>query len=722
MAETANTRAMKQDDVLNKIDEGTPLEKKNTATPQTPPVPDGANPEQAKSNANKALDGLGQIYDETKNKIGESLGFDQKTKDFWDQGCHGKPSNFLEAILAIIARIFDGFKDFDPKDPLGSVLKDNYVKENMERYKKGELTIGERTSVVGADGKVREYNTISRSGNTPTWVQMTPDGKEIQSVIMQESGYFAVYDYDQKSDNYKKTSLDVSTPLAIALSKGQPPKDFEKTTYREFWDKYKDKITKEMNGLILYSETGDHVVKDEYGNAVSPAKFYRNQLDNVMKTFVDAVSDEKTGQFDRDETIKNIRDNAISFDKNGQIYILVDGVKNPVDERYFAKMFPDLDRAMISLKKDIAANGGLYLDEERKINVVSYEGQSQSIDSFDTIDLYNIKYANRHKDVGLQERGFNRQLAEIKGLLKETYGMSNKEADAMVKDVLVKQPTPDAFGSQGMGLAFEKGRAFYVTYEELSKRIDEGKANKDEVQAYDEMKQFLSNINIKKPMFENQIGLKLIFSNPDHTIRDYLGEGKIKITEKTVTNEHLMNKATEYILNNKADQKDNNSLTTGILNASVNIGNEITAMQMKSHVLGDSYTVTVAKKDLPFLNYLLQPGNERELREFVAKISDNHLDTKDLVKFVENMKIIAKENEWSLKEGDTISFRKKIDDNGYDNGYLIIFGANNDNGVVVDINKGIDGEKLKEHAERLAKQEAEMTDRRIQSTSHNFSM
>ena len=718
MAEAEHIKAKSYKDTMKDVDANSPLANNHTATPQTPPVPDGANPEQAKTHANQAWNTTKEIVNDTFNWIGEKAGFDEPTKKFWDQGCHGKPSNFLEAILAIIARIFDGFKDFDPKDPLGSVLKDNYVKENMERYKKGELTIGERTSVVGADDKVREYNTISRSGNTPTWVQMTPDGKKIQSVIIQESGYFAVYDYDQNSGNYKKTSLDVSTPLARTLaSGGEPPKDFKKTTYREFWVDYKDKITPEMNSLILYGTT-DHVVKDEHGNAVSPAKFYRNQLDNVMKTFVDAVSDEKTGQFDRDETIKNIRDNAISFDKNGQIYILVDGVKNPVDERYFAKMFPDLDRAMISLKKDIAANGGLYLDEERKINVVSYEGQSQNIDSFDTIDLYNIQYANKHKDVGLQERGFNRQLAEVKGLLKETYGMSNKEVDAMVKDVLVKQPTPDAFGSQGMGLAFEKGRAFYITYQELSEKINEGKANKEEVQAYDEMKQFLSNINIKKPMFENQIGLKLIFSNPDHTIRDYLGEGKIKITEKTVTNEHLMNKATEYILNNKVDQKDNNSLTTGILNASVHIGNEITAMQMKSHVLGDSYTVTVAKKDLPFLNYLLQPGNERELGEFVARISDNHLDTKDLVKFVENMKIIAKENEWSLKEGDTISFRKKGDDNGY----LIIFGANDDNGVVVDTNKGIDGEKLKEHAERLAKQEAEMTDRRIQSTSHNFSM
>ena len=716
MAETEHIKAKSHAETMKDVDANSPFANNHTTAPQTSPVP-----EQKKSGAEILRDGPGAIYDEAKSMIGKGLkglGVDgEKLEKFWDQGCHGKPSNFLEAILAIIARIFDGFKDFDPKDPLGSVLKDNYVKENMELYKQGKLTIGETKSFVDQDGHVEKFNTISRSGNTPTWVQMTSDGKEIQSVIMQESGYFAVYDYDQESGNYKKTSLDVSTDLARNLAKGNPPPNFKQTTYQEFWETYKDKITEKLNGLILYGKT-DHVVKDEYGNAVSPAKFYRNQLDNVMKTFVDAVSDEKTGQFDRDETIKNIRDNAISFDKNGQIYILVDGVKNPVDERYFAKMFPDLDKAMISLKKDIAANGGLYLDEERKINVVSYEGQSQNIDSFDTIDLYNIQYANKHKDVGLQERGFNRQLAEVKGLLKETYGMSNKEVDAMVKDVLVKQPTPDAFGSQGMGLAFEKGRAFYITYQELSEKINEGKANKDEVQAYDEMKQFLSNINIKKPMFENQIGLKLIFSNPNHTIRDYLGEGKIKITEKTVTNEHLMNKATEYILNNKADQKDNNSLTTGILNASVNISNEITAMQMKSHVLGDSYTVTVAKKDLPFLNYLLQPGNERELGEFVARISDNHLDTKDLVKFVENMKIIAKENEWSLKEGDTISFRKKGDDNGY----LIIFGANDDNGVVVDTNKGIDGEKLKEHAERLAKQEAEMTDRRIQSTSHNFSM
>ena len=720
MAEAEHIKAKSYKDTMKDVDANSPLANNHTTAPQTPPVP-----EQKKSGAEILRDGPGAIYDEAKSMIGKGLkglGVDgEKLEKFWDQGCHGKPSNFLEAILAIIARFFDGFKSIDPNnfwDSLTGQNDPNSVKSLMTAYKEGNLTIGQRTSVVGADGKVREYNTISRSGNTPTWVQMTPDGKEIQSVIMQESGYFAVYDYDQESRNYKKTSLDVSTPLARNLAEGKlPDNSFKQTTYQEFWQDYKDKITPEMNSIILYGTT-DHVVKDEHGNAVSPAKFYRNQLDNVMKTFVDAVSDEKTGQFDRDETIKNIRDNAISFDKNGQIYILVDGVKNPVDERYFAKMFPDLDRAMISLKKDIAANGGLYLDEERKINVVSYEGQSHNIDSFDTIDLYNIQYANKHKDVGLQERGFNRQLAEVKGLLKETYGMSNKEVDAMVKDVLVKQPTPDAFGSQGMGLAFEKGRAFYITYQELSEKINEGKANKDEVQAYDEMKQFLSNINIKKTMFENQIGLKLIFSNPNHTIRDYLGEGKIKITEKTVTNEHLMNKATEYILNNKADQKDNNSLTTGILNASVNIGNEITAMQMKSHVLGDSYTVTVAKKDLPFLNYLLQPGNERELGEFVARISDSHLGTKDLVKFVENMKIIAKENEWSLKEGDTISFRKKGDDNGY----LIIFEANDDNGVVVDTNKGIDGEKLKEHAERLAKQEAEMTDRRIQSTSHNFSM
>lgn len=716
------TTAIPNKDIKKKIAE---LEGKPTPT-ETPKVPEGADPRQAQTKINQVLNntmdaGKEAISDIT-SWIGEKAGFGPDEKKFWDGGCHGQPKNFLEALLAIIARIFDAFKDFDPKDPLGSVLKGNDVKKYTELREKGQLTFTNHNSFVNDKGEVYSFDATLRSDETPVWVEKAPDTDEIQSVIIKESGYFAVYDHDRDSNNYKKTNLDPSTPLAKALANGNPPPNFsEQMSYATFLQKYKKELTDDMLNLIVYGKT-DFLVKDKDNNPVTSAKFYRDQLDNVMKTFVDAVSDEKTGQFDKDETIKNILNNVISFDKNGQIYILVDGVKNPVDERYFVKMFPDLNRAMISLKKDIAANGGLYLNEERKINVVTYEGESQNIRSFDAIDLYNIQYANRHKDVGLQERGFNRQLAEIKGLLKETYGMSNKEVDAMVKDVLVKQPTPDAFGSQGMGLAFQKGEAFYATYQELSKKVDEGKANKDEIQAYDEMKQFLSSIDMKRPMFENQIGLKLIFSNPEHTIRDYLGEGKIKITEKPITNAHLMNNVTKYLLNNKTDEKENNPLSIGILNAATYIGNEIAAKQMKTHVLGDNYTVTVSKKDLPFLNYLLQPGNERELSEFVAKISDNHLDTKDLAKFVENMKIISKENEWSLKEGDTISFRKKSDDNGHDNGYLIIFGANDDNGVVVDTNKGIDGEKLKEHAERLAKQEAEITDRRIQSTSHNFSM
>jgi hypothetical protein len=159
MAEAAHTRGKSREETMKDVNADMPFTKNNTAAPQTPPAPDGANPEQAKSNANKALDGLGQIYDETKNKIGESLGFDQKTKDFWDQGCHGTPSNFLEAILAIIARIFDGFKGIDPNnfwDSLTGQNDPNSVKSLMADREAGRLSFVEHRSVVGADGKVRE--------------------------------------------------------------------------------------------------------------------------------------------------------------------------------------------------------------------------------------------------------------------------------------------------------------------------------------------------------------------------------------------------------------------------------------------------------------------------------------------------------------------------------------------------------------------------------------
>lgn len=715
MAEKEHIKGYSKDQALAKANEGTPFEKQNTATPQTPPVPDGANPEQAKSNANKALDGLGQIYDETKNKIGESLGFDQKTKDFWDQGCHGTPSNFLEAILAIIARIFDGFKDFDPKDPLGSVLKDNYVKENMERYKKGELTIGERTSVVGADGKVREYNTISRSGNTPTWVQMTSDGKEIQSVIMQESGYFAVYDYDQESDNYKKTSLDVSTDLARALSEGRPPHGFEKTTYREFWDKYKDKITPEMNSLILYGTT-DHVVKDEHGNAVSAKVYYKDKLDAATKAFVEAISDEK-GNYDPHKAYDALVNNKITFGNDGKVYIDMGDGKAPIREDILRRLDSGFYNAMQDYTSGI---GTIYNGTTMTVNVVEYKGASGAMSSFDQMDLHNIEYANKHRDDGLQSTKYSDQLREIKGMLRQVYGMSDKQADAMVKDVLEKQKDEDMFRSHGMGLAFEKGHAFYVTYQDLKEKVGSGQADEQEKKAYSEMDKFLSNIDKKRDNFENQIGLKLIFSNGEHTMRQYLGDGEIKLTPKIIASNNARAGLREAFLNpHPVDAKTQDQENHGVFTrtAEANIERAIAEQDTKQGTVGSSVRITINPKDLPTLNYLLQPGNEKELKEFIAKIADDKLGTKDLARALENIKLHYKQGEWDMKDGDTINFIMKENKE-----YTIAFGK--DNGVIADINQGLDKDKLDQLAANLKRKadiEAEQKYKEFSTAANDWS-
>ena len=708
MAEKEHIKGYSKDQALAKANEGTPFEKQNTAAPQTPPVPDGANPEQAKSNANKALDGLGQIYDETKNKIGESLGFDQKTKDFWDQGCHGTPSNFLEAILAIIARIFDGFKDFDPKDPLGSVLKDNYVKENMERYKKGELTIGERTSIVGADGKVREYNTISRSGNTPTWVQMTSDGKEIQSVIMQESGYFAVYDYDQESGNYKKTSLDVSTPLARNLANGNPPLNFKQTTYREFWQDYKDKITPEMNSLILYGTT-DHVVKDEHGNAVSAKVYYKDKLDAATKAFVEAISDEK-GNYDPHKAYDALVNNKITFGNDGKVYIDMGDGKAPIREDILRRLDSGFYNAMQDYTSGI---GSIYNGTTMTVNVVEYKGASGAMSSFDQMDLHNIEYANKHRDDGLQSTKYSDQLREIKGMLRQVYGMSDKQADAMVKDVLEKQKDEDMFRSHGMGLAFEKGHAFYVTYQDLKEKVGSGQADEQEKKAYSEMDKFLSNIDKKRDNFENQIGLKLIFSNGEHTMRQYLGDGEIKLTPKTIASSNAIKGLSDAFLHShpvdaKTQDQENHGVFTRT--AQANIERAIADQDTKQGTVGSSVRITINPKDLPTLNYLLQPGNEKELKEFIAKIADGKLGTKDLARALENIKLHYKQGEWDMKEGDTINFIMKENKE-----YTIAFGK--DNGVIADINQGLDNDKLNQLVAHLNEAENIRAQERYNSLS-----
>lgn len=695
MAETEHIKAKSHAETMKDVDANSPFANNHTTAPQTPPVPDGANPEQAKTKANQALNGLGEIYDETKNKIAESLGFDQKTKDFWDQGCHGTPSNFLEAILAIIARIFDGFKGIDPNnfwDSLTGQNDPNSVKSLMADRDAGRLSFVEHRSVVGADGKVREYNTISRSGNTPTWVQMTSDGKEIQSVIMQESGYFAVYDYDQESGNYKKTSLDVSTQLARDLAKGNPPPNFKQTTYQEFWETYKDKITEKLNGLILYGKT-DHVVKDKDGNAVSAKVYYKDKLDAATKAFVEAISDEK-GNYDPHKAYDALVNNKITFGNDGKVYIDMGDGKVPIREDILRRLDSGFYNAMQDYTSGI---GTIYNGTTMTVNVVEYKGTSGAMSSFDQMDLHNIEYANKHRDDGLQSTKYSDQLKEIKGMLRQVYGMSDKQADAMVKDVLEKQKDEDMFRSHGMGLAFEKGHAFYVTYKDLKEKVGSGQANEQEKHAYGEMDKFMQRIDTKRDNFENQIGLKLIFSNGEHTMRQYLGDGEIKLTPKIIASNNARAGLREAFLNtHQVDAKTQDLENHGVFTrtAQANIERAIAEQDTKQGTVGSSVRITINPKDLPTLNYLLQPGNEKELKEFIAKIADGKLGTKDLATALENIKLHYKQGEWDMKDGDTINFIMKENKE-----YTIAFGK--DNGVIADINQGLDKDKLDQLAANL---------------------
>lgn len=711
MAETEHIKAKSHAETMKDVDANSPFANNHTTAPQTSPVPDGANPEQAKSNANKALDGLGQIYDETKNKIGESLGFDQKTKDFWDQGCHGKPSNFLEAILAIIARIFDGFKGIDPNnfwDSLTGQNDPNSVKSLMADRDAGRLSFVEHRSVVGADGKVREYNTISRSGNTPTWVQMTSDGKEIQSVIMQESGYFAVYDYDQNSVNYKKTSLDVSTPLAKALSEGKPPYGFTETTYQKFWQDYKNEITPEMNSLILYGTT-DHVVKDEHGNAVSASNYYMDKLDATTKAFAEAISNEK-GDYNAKKAYDALSRDKISFGNDGKVYIDMGDGKAPIREDILKRLYPEFWNSM---QQYLSEKGTIYNGTTMTVNVVEYKGASGAMSSFDQMDLHNIEYANKHRDDGLQSTKYSDQLKEIKGMLRQVYGMSDKQADAMVKDVLEKQKDEDMFRSHGMGLAFEKGHAFYVTYQELKEKVGSGQANEQEKHAYGEMDKFMQRIDTKRDNFENQIGLKLIFSNGEHTMRQYLGDGEIKLTPKIIASNNARAGLREAFLNtHPVDEQTKKQEDHGVFTrtAQANIERAIAEQETKQGTVGSSVRITINSKDLPTLNYLLQPGNEKELKEFIAKIADGKLGTKDLATALENIKLHYKQGEWDMKDGDTINFIMKEDKE-----YTIAFGK--DNGVIADINQGLDNDKLNQLVAHLNEAENIRAQERYNSLS-----
>ena len=710
MAEAEHIKAKSYKDTMKDVDANSPLANNHTTAPQTPPVP-----EQKKSGAEILRDGPGAIYDEAKSMIGKGLkglGVDgEKLEKFWDQGCHGKPSNFLEAILAIIARLFDGFKSIDPNnfwDSLTGQNDPNSVKSLMADREAGRLTFGETKTFVDPNGHIQEFHTTSRSGNTPTWVQMTSDGKEIQSVIMQESGYFAVYDYDQNSDNYKKTSLDVSTPLARDLASGNKPAGFKETTYREFWKDYKDKITPEMNSLILYGTT-DHVVKDEHGNAVSASNYYMDKLDATTKAFAEAISNEK-GDYNAKKAYDALSRDKISFGNDGKVYIDMGDGKAPIREDILKRLYPEFWNSM---QQYLSEKGTIYNGTTMTVNVVEYKGASGAMSSFDQMDLHNIEYANKHRDDGLQSTKYSDQLKEIKGMLRQVYGMSSKEADAMVKDVLEKQKDEDMFRSHGMGLAFEKGHAFYVTYQGLKEKVGLGQANEQEKKAYGEMDKFMQRIDTKRDNFENQIGLKLIFSNGEHTMRQYLGDGEIKLTPKIIASNNARAGLRESFFNtHPVDAKTRDLENHGVLTrtAGANIERAIAEQETKQGTVGSSVVITINPKDLPTLNYYLQPGNEKELKEFIAKIADGKLGTKDLARALENIKLHYKQGEWDMKEGDTINFIMKENKE-----YTIAFGK--DNGVIADINQGLDNDKLNQLVAHLNEAENIRAQERYNSLS-----
>jgi hypothetical protein len=241
-----------------------------------------------------------------------------------------------------------------------------------------------------------------------------------------------------------------------------------------------------------------------------------------------------------------------------------------------------------------------------------------------------------------------------------------------------------------MGLAFEKGHAFYVTYQELKEKVGLGQANDQEKKAYSEMDKFMQRIDTKRDNFENQIGLKLIFSNGEHTMRQYLGDGEIKLTPKIIASNNARAGLREAFLNtHPVDEQTKKQEDHGVFTrtAQANIERAIAEQETKQGTVGSSVVITINPKDLPTLNYYLQPGNEKELKQFIAKIADGKLGTKDLANALENIKLHYKQGEWDMKDGDTINFIMK--ENGE---YTIAFGK--DNGVIADINQGLDNDKL----------------------------
>ena len=638
------------------------------------------------------------LYNASKEKVGDFINdaLPPSTKKFWDNGCHGQPANLLEAILAIFARLFDSFKGFDPTHPLdfitGSKNDPNSVENLSKKLASGELTVRETKTFLAGDGTVQSYHEISRAANTPTWVQLGKDGN-VQSVIMKEGGSFSVYDYDPKSGNYGTSNIDPSTNFYKQLRDGDLPDGFTKTTYEEFLEDYKGKITPNLLKILRTGGSNpDTTVRDKDGNPVSASEVYYDQLKPVEKAFADAISDH--GKYRADKAVDSILKNKISFE-DGHVYIDMGGDKAPVREDILRNLHPEFWNSMQSYLSN--TNGVIYHDSDVVVNIVNYKGHAKDISVFNNNDLANVEFANKHSELGLQGRTLHSQVEYAKGLLQEVYGMSEKESEAMVKEVLFKKNDVDPFGNSGLGLAFKKGQAFYETFQELQDKVNKNHASKDELHAYDEMNKFLSGMDKNSKNFENEIGLKLIFSNPRETIRDYLGEGNLSIQQVPYASEAKKKLVLEHFLNapavdEKTIEQEKNGVNIRVLEKNIAFG--IKDQNYDTLTVGSNYKVAIGSKDLQTLNYLLQPGNEKELKEFIARLADKHLGGKDMAKHLEEMAIQYKKDEWSVKKGDSITFN--IDEKG---NLSLIFG--NDNGVKVSTNQGLDMDNLNARAAKL---------------------
>lgn len=196
-------------------------------------------------------------------------------------------------------------------------------------------------------------------------------------------------------------------------------------------------------------------------------------------------------------------------------------------------------------------------------------------------------------------------------------------------------------------------------------------------------------------------------------MRQYLGDGEIKLTPKIIASNNARAGLREAFLNtHPVDAKTQDQENHGVFTrtAQANIERAIAEQDTKQGTVGSSVRITINPKDLPTLNYLLQPGNEKELKEFIAKIADGKLGTKDLAKALENIKLHYKQGEWDMKDGDTINFIMKENKE-----YTIAFGK--DNGVITDINQGLDNDKLNQLVAHLNEAENIRAQERYNSLS-----